>query len=253
MSDRGTRRSRLAIVGLGLLVAGCVAVQPGGSAPATSQSAQPSMSMPRSVEPTLPPTADTSPRRPHASADSTSSPRATQGPPATQSPAPATPVPTSTSAGHGRPGASRLPAIFNPEGDATYAELSESGAFGPTAVRITSSSAIDLSTVDLGGLECTGFTAAVPDVRVTFDRTPLDSVAQMSIRFVPDDGDAVWLIRQSTGPAFRHAYQCPIGGDPTGGLTISLANPVSGYYEVWIGSRTRGTSVAGLLYISAGN
>jgi hypothetical protein len=111
----------------------------------------------------------------------------------------------------------------------------------PHLVGITSGGAVDVGYL---GTPCWGFAASNPDYRVNFTA----SSSLMLLRFywvALFGGDATMIVKAPDG-----SYSCDDDSWGTNNPTIDFVNPVSGIYDVWIGSFSEGESAPGTLAVT---
>jgi serine protease Do len=112
----------------------------------------------------------------------------------------------------------------------------------PMEVRVVSGGPIDVSYL---GDDCVGYAESNPDVQVHYI-----AGAQTLLRFyfiadTPGD-DAVLIINDTASQ-----WHCNDDySDQTHDPSIDFSPPVSGYYDIWVGSYTSGEFIPGTLYIT---
>jgi hypothetical protein len=119
-----------------------------------------------------------------------------------------------------------------------YLEISAEDV--PVAVDIVAGGEIPVFDVDLGNPLCTGFVAAEPTLRFSWD----GEVEGLTL-FVEAEQDTTLIVRDPNA-----AFQCADDTDGGANLNPSLALPsIPGAYEVWVGSFSPDTLVEGTLTI----
>lgn len=122
-----------------------------------------------------------------------------------------------------------------------FGEVSLASGFpqDPHTVSIISGGSVD-SSATIGG-SCAGFISDAPDFRLQFDTQgglPL-------IFTVTSTGDTTLIVNDSNGE-----YQCDDDSAGNFNPQVTIANPTSGTYDVWIGSFTSGENLEATLAIS---
>lgn len=122
--------------------------------------------------------------------------------------------------------------------DPIYGERTLEAGFlpDPSQVTLISGGSIAVSALDLED-ECTGYATAAPSFRLHWDG---DSDL-LRILFVVDEGDTTLIVNDPGGRWFCN--------DDTNGLDpeLQFRDPVTGQYDIWVGSYRRGQSPAGRL------
>ena len=254
----------VAVIGLTVLLAGCIQLSPAGS-PLPGSSETPGGPLPSGAAVvSQPPNADATkkPRRPRRSP----TPPAATTPTDTSAPTPTT-APTDTSpadrwrhsggndirpSGNIRP----LPPIDNlpsfilepiddPELDYTltpnYGTASLGAGFTPDpySVGMTSGGHVDVSYL---GSSCAGFATQAPDLRVNVS----GGGALLRLYFIAASADTTMVVNDPFGN-----FYCVDDSFATVNPTIDFNNPANGAYDIWVGSYASGTLVPGTFYVTA--
>jgi hypothetical protein len=95
------------------------------------------------------------------------------------------------------------------------------------------------------GPGCSGYVTSAPDFQITYD----GNAADLRIFFISDDGtDTTLVINSATGawlcnddaPGYRHPM-------------VEIDSPVTGVYDIWVGTYGGTSTTPGTLYITEGN
>lgn len=208
-------------------LSGCVTLAPLAS-PTLLPTNAPTPTAPATAVVTLAPTAP-------GTAAPTSPP--TTAPTSVPTTAPTAPLPPPTVAPTEPPIAGSLSPIL----DANYPptlELSAAFTDDPRTKDMRSGGSIDVSY--LGG-DCRGFATEAPDYKVSYTS---GLMSMLRFYFVAS-GDTTLIINDPDG-----AWHCSDDTYGTRNPTIDFSPPISGRYDIWIGSFTSGDTVPGTLFIT---
>ena len=130
-------------------------------------------------------------------------------------------------------------AAQNTGADATYRDISLSAGFTPDPFTINLQSGGSTNAENLGG-SCDGYIANAPDVRVRYDAGSLPLIIS-----VDSSSDTTLVVNAPDG-----RWYCD--DDSGDGLNPSVRfnNPMSGRYEVWVGTYSSSTLESATLQIS---
>lgn len=125
-------------------------------------------------------------------------------------------------------GLAALPASAqNPDGAPTYGTVSLHGPPDPLIVRLQAGGRIDASRL---GAACRGFIAEAPDVRLAYRA----GSTALIISAVAETTTDIMLVVNAPGGSWHCNDDARPGSlDPS----IRFATPLSGRYEIWVGTR----------------
>jgi hypothetical protein len=232
--------SALPALAAAVALAGCVTV-----GPATSPTLPPTVAPTASPPPTAPPTtAPTAPSTLPPTEPPTAPPTAAPTAPPTTAPtapptAPPTDQPTPTPPPTAPPGGD----VLDTTQQARYGSEDPltSGFAEPHTVRVVSGGPIDASY--LGG-GCTGYAEPNPDYEFRFVSGSFDLLRIYFVADSPGD-DATLIVNDS-----QANWLCNDDSYGTRNPTIDFRPPVSGWYDIWIGSYSSTDYISGTLHIT---
>lgn len=108
----------------------------------------------------------------------------------------------------------------------------------PMTVNVVSGGSLSVRNMNLGA-GCTGFATANPDVIVQYS-----NAASFLRFFVRASGDTALVVNDASGR--WHCNDDAVGTNPM----VSIENPPSGQYDVWISSYTAGQNLRGTLSVT---
>ncbi|MDL2335798.1 MAG: hypothetical protein QFC55_07200 [Chloroflexota bacterium] len=216
-------------------ITGCVTVAPAVSptaAPTPARTATPAPTPKPTATPTAPPTAPP-----------TATPTATPTDPPTLPPT-APPTDSPTVEPTVEPTASSTDTALDPNQAARYGSLEDlqSGFLDdPKSVSIVSGGPIDVSYL---GDACSGFAEPNPDYEVHYTAGVQSMLRFYFVATTPGD-DATLIINDTASQ-----WHCSDDEFGTTNPSIDFSPPLSGWYDIWIGSYSPSEYISGTLYIT---
>ncbi len=123
---------------------------------------------------------------------------------------------------------------------ANFGSVSLSGGFTPDPYQVSVTSGGRLDVRDMGlGSGCVGYATAQPDLIVQYS-----SAADMLRFYMEGDGDTALVVNGPDGS--WHCNDDAYGLDPT----VTLRNPGSGQYDIWVTSYSSDENITGTLSVT---